>query len=782
MHDLNTKFRCSGIAHSLRFSIMHHQISLSTVIHGVKAVGSALSLDSDQLHEIIANISPTNEEQAVDKPWTEWFDVAKRLDTMNPSQRSIFKIAVALTFLRESAREKAEVSPTDLDQIWTVIKDELLLGSLDWQVRADADGSHSIVLWCIIKDSRVEESLSLRIWLPDGMREDSASAVYMHPHPAQSWVLVGEASDQRFTMTSMGSNPTHIAHTRVFRDHKCDDDQSSGGGPGDAPEVREDGRSVCLSKKSVELHKRDDHYHVPKGSFYALAIEPDAIYAELSLLESNHHGTVDTTILEPTSRKGASESNTPTEFNVSDCAKLIRDLRSWECHQATGLGFSDRGDWEEALRSYRTALHICRNNVWLKIPRYAHVTLGAIGHMYRMLGRYSLACESVEEAVLGQPHSRFRVECGGELATIYRHMDRLEEAKRIAEEQYKGAVELNLQKFACRAVGTAGVLNYQLYLENNDKTLLNKAIDQLNERVERAQHIQDVVLEAVGTGRLSLCYMAKGDHDQSVRWAKRNYDLMQLQHDASKIGFSRAFLGRALLFAGRRDEAVAVINEAGACSPVISLCNEISGEHRQYIIDLINAGADLKLRDERGYSALECTVYNGDSATTAIIENGLQAQILRESGNVTEEIAQLKYEAILRKGYRDIFQDRMRPVLLQRHQGSTLQALRQTYAACLAEDRQKCSTFDGLKYVLYTDFRQCGRLPRSSDGYTRQVIQGQDVPKGFYTLFISYRWIGKGSTKDVPDPSPDDAVHTQYRRMLRAIEQFLNLHKDVDRD
>ena len=124
---------------------MHHQISLSTVIHGVEAVGSALSLDSDQLHEIIANINPTNEEQVINKPWTELFNVSKRLDTIDPSQRSIFKIAVALTNLREWAKEKAEVSLTNLDQIWTVIKDKLLLGSLYWQVRTNAGGSHSIV-------------------------------------------------------------------------------------------------------------------------------------------------------------------------------------------------------------------------------------------------------------------------------------------------------------------------------------------------------------------------------------------------------------------------------------------------------------------------------------------------------------------------------------------------------------------------------------------------------------------------------------------------------------
>jgi hypothetical protein len=361
-------------------------------------------------------------------------------------------------------------------------------------------------------------------------------------------------------------------------------------------------------------------------------------------------------------------------------------------------------------------------------------------------------------------------------------MNRLDDSKRVAEEQYQGAVELNLQKFACRAIGIVGVLNYQLYLLNNDGALLNSAISQLNERVERAQQIGDVVLEAIGSGRLSLCYIAKGNHEESVRWAQKNYDLTCLQHDATKTGFAKAFLGRALLFAGRRVEAVAVINAPGGCPPVIALGNEISGEHRQYITDLINAGADLKLRDERGYSALESTVYNGDNATTTIIEQGLQAQISREGGNVIEEIAQLKYEAVLRKGYRDIFQDKLRPVLLQRSEDSTLQALRQTYASCLADDSEKQATFDGLKYVPYADFIRCGRLPRSNDGYTQEVVKGQDTCQDPYIIFFSYRWIGKDFHVDGSEPYPDSPTHTQYKRMLKAIEQFLDLHRDVDRD
>ncbi len=105
-----------------------------------------------------------------------------------------------------------------------------------------------------------------------------------------------------------------------------------------------------------------------------------------------------------------------------------------------------------------------------------------------------------------------------------------------------------------------------------------------------------------------------------------------------------------------------LFNEPHGCSPIIALTKEISGEHRRYIQEMIDVGADLKLRDEQGYSALECAVYNGDTKTTEIIEQGLKTQIKREG---KEQLKLFKYEATLRKGYRDIFQDELRPVLLK---------------------------------------------------------------------------------------------------------------------
>lgn len=392
-----------------------------------------------------------------------------------------------------------------------------------------------------------------------------------------------------------------------------------------------------------------------------------------------------------------------SERPAVDIVDAIMAVRSWEELHETGLYHSDRGEWEEALRSYRTALYHCHRYSLLSRPRYKHVSLGKIGHMYRMLGLYNKAREALKQVVIDTPQSRFRIDSAGELAMVYRHMDRLADSKRAAEDQYRGAKELNLEKFACRSIGNVGMVNYQLYLENKDPALLAEAIIQLNERVQRAQGIGDVALEAIGQSRLSLCYIAKGDYETAVRAARQNYALMCKQSDSTKIGLAKAFLGRSLHIAGQDSEALAVFNQAGGCPPIIALCKEISSEHRLYIVEMIDAGADLKMRDEQGYSALECAVYNGDEETANIIRAGLRTQITREHGNVQQEMDQFEYESILRKGYRDMFQDRLRPVLLRKDQSATLRDLRKTYAAGLSEEVEEGKIFDKLKYVRYSD-------------------------------------------------------------------------------
>ncbi|ORX96346.1 hypothetical protein BCR34DRAFT_549328 [Clohesyomyces aquaticus] len=761
-------------------------IPLTTIIEGLQAIGTALELPDGHIRTIIEIVTTTQEKHAQSLSWKEWLKAAESVTFSSQSQLKMMNIAIALAFLRASGRQNLLVSSTDLDQIWSLLKDGLHCAELAWKITRSGHGSHAIPLWSLVEDGHIRELIRLHIWLPDTGREDPDFAVQEHQQFAQSWVLAGEGTVHTFDVTSAHEgNATHAGYTVSWKATKEEEGGRAYEIHSKSSTATTTGKLVGVLPRDSALRTRNMSYHIPHGVFHRIDVEPDALHATILSFDSSYGYNIDVSVLGPISQRTYTNDRKAADFKSAEIANLIEELRNWEVLHDIGVGHSNRGEWEEALRSYRTALHICENNNWLDRARYGHVTLGRIGKVYRKLGRNREACECLEQTILNTPQSRFRVDCAGELAIVYRHMDRLEDSKRAAEEQYRGAKQLNLEHFACRAIGNMGMVNYQLYLLNKDEVLLSSAISQLNERVERAQRIGNVVLEAIGCSRLSLCYFAKGDLDKAVEMALKNYDLTCMEPDTTKIGFAKAFLGRALLFAGRKDEALAVFNQPGGCSPIIALCNEISSEHRQYIVEMINAGADLKLRDEQGYSALECTVYNGDDATTEIIEQGLRAQILREGGNDEEQLTQLRYEATLRKGYRHIIQDKLRPVLLRASKDSTeatLQILRQTYAMTLADDVEKQNTFDSLKYIGYADFLRSGRLPRSNDGYAQEFATGKETDQNPFLIFMSYRVIAKSSGVLAAGFSPDDAEHTLYNRMLRVIQGFLDLHREVDRN
>ena len=87
--------------------------------------------------------------------------------------------------------------------------------------------------------------------------------------------------------------------------------------------------------------------------------------------------------------------------------------------------------------------------------------------------------------------------------------------------------------------------------------------------------------------------------------------------------------------------------------------------------------------------------------------------------------------------------------------------------------------FDHFKFIRYTDFRDFGRLPRSSDGLVQRFEPdafGEGKDNSEFTIFFSYRWINQDKALN----TPDDADRTQYRRMLNAIDLFLKQHEWVD--
>ncbi|KAF2824854.1 hypothetical protein CC86DRAFT_296404 [Ophiobolus disseminans] len=757
---------------------------LSTILQGLRYVGSALSLSDAEVHAVVLGVIANYPDAAKELSLEEWLQ-ATAFAEIDDRQRHIVNTAIALAHLRESGRRGVSVSAADLERVWLTLKSALQCPSLSWTMTRSAQGLLAIPMWSLIKDGCIDELIRVHIWLPDGVRADPDMAIHLHQPFGQSWILAGKGTDHIFDVTPASEvDATHAEYNVGWKgkdDNKSDQAYKVHSKSSTASNTGKLVRVVPLQK---ETHSRNMSYCVPAGTFHSSEVEPDALHATIFFFDSSRGYVPDAAVIGPISRELFTHVRKSTDISLFDAVNLVASLRSWEILKDVGLQHAMLGDWEEALRSYRTALHVCKSQPWIDSPRYSHFTLGKVGHMYRMLGLYTQACECLEEAVIDTPMSRTRLGCLGELAVVYRHMNRLQDSKWASQEQYNGAKEFDLEDDVCRAVGTLGMVNCQLYLLTTERELLESAISQLEECVSRAQQLKDVTREAIGHGRLSVCYIAKLDYENAVASGQRSYDLMQLQRDASKISFAGAFFGRTLLLAGRDEEALALFNPSSGCPPVIALCREISDEHRQYIIEIIAAGADLKLRDDHGYTALECAMYNGDHATAKIIEEGLRAQILREGGDVDQQIKQFQYEATLRKGYRDIFQDKLRPVLLQANpdSSSALQSLRKKYAAALTDDLEKQRTFDRLKYVTYSNFLRSNRLPKSNHGYTQYLAHGSPGPSDPFILFFSYRWIAKDVGVQLDGDSPDDFERTQYRRMLRAIELFLNHHPVVDRE
>jgi hypothetical protein len=295
-----------------------------------------------------------------------------------------------------------------------------------------------------------------------------------------------------------------------------------------------------------------------------------------------------------------------------------------------------------------------------------------------------------------------------------------------------------------------------------------------------------------------LCYTEKENIEMAVQAAREALEIQQTtQSDPTKIAFSRYFYGRALLRAGRKHEAVLQFNPPNTCTPTIALCKEASEEHRGYILEMIHAGADMELRDEQGYSALECAVYCGDEATEKLIEAGLLRKFIEQEKQVQmskmtiqgisyvdeaeKRLERLRYEARIRKGYRQLVQDTLRPVLLQAKDLSALDRLRNEYASALKGVNTEKTLFDNLKVVYYSDFVASGRIPKFGDGFTRDIKPSTGgTSSGEFIIFFSYRWIGVWN-KEKGGASPDDDDNTQYKRMVRALNSFVRSNPRVDR-
>lgn len=243
----------------------------------------------------------------------------------------------------------------------------------------------------------------------------------------------------------------------------------------------------------------------------------------------------------------------------------------------------------------------------------------------------------------------------------------------------------------------------------------------------------------------------------------------QKLRDYSEVAKWRYVYGRALLVTDQPDKALVQYNHYEGTTPTIAFCKSTSEQNRQRLQHLASAGADFELVDESGCTALDYTVMNDDRRAETIVLEALDRKLRERAGS---DLHQRIREARLRKHFREIFEEYLRPMLIAG--GSQVMAkIRGAYTEALSRDPAKARAFDLFKYVPYRDLAAAGSFPRSTDGLTRTYDPSSDSEKSF--LFFSYRWASSNPWTQ----QPDNDENTQYLRTLQAVEDFLKLHPSV---
>jgi len=506
----------------------------------------------------------------------------------------------------------------------------------------------------------------------------------------------------------------------------------------------------------------------------------------------------------------------------------------------TNLGFREL---ELSLQQFTSALHMTEEHAELVDRKYE--VLGNLGWIDRLRGRYPNAVKLLNEALAladarPGPPTRPRIQIAGELGTVYRQMGKLDEAQKFFSEQYDAANELNLKGPMCRAIGNLGTISYQkaINLMNKKKKkkktlwpsttttaptksdaeqLISLAMIQLHERIQLADQIvkeeepfqgshsettrsrQAQVWRGIANARLALCLIGLAEIHPSGRKSFLDRAVQTAKLAIPRVGYGDSaqaiacyIYGRALLLQDKKANRDLAMKQFGghlkATTPAMAFCKEPSPEHRGYLREIISRGVSLTGVDSEGYTALDHAVFSGDAEAEKMVLEGLQRQ-LRLSKNKVKNLAR---EARLRKGYRELFQERLRPVLYRADRAeenkAVISRLREVYAAAQKEG-QNAKLFDPLKVIPFEEFKRFGRLPRSSDGVVRAFDgdgnnenangnsnadkkEEEGKQKVDFVIFFSYRWINKDRSRD----TPDDIGNTQYRRMLGAIELFLQKH------
>ncbi|KZL80661.1 peroxisomal catalase [Colletotrichum incanum] len=304
------------------------EIDSASLLRSLRGVAQAANLSEAKIEPIMQRLSSLAERLTLDS-WQDFFESLALDEKDNTLHLASLRLALAVSFLRETARQNQPVSSDDLDQCWRMVYQAVTSrDSPAFTAARSAQGFLSVALCSLVKDGKIDELFRLHVWLPDGNRGNSDFRLHSHQPFAQSWILAGEGVDHAWEVWPVEdpAEATHAGYALAWDDGKEQNKeykthQSSS-------TVNNTGRLLKATETHSEVHSRGSTYSIPAAAFHTSEVTPDALHATLFFFDSYRGFIEDAGVLGPIDKISYTQLRDPAGISPCELAKVVEAARS----------------------------------------------------------------------------------------------------------------------------------------------------------------------------------------------------------------------------------------------------------------------------------------------------------------------------------------------------------------------------------------------------------------------------------------------------------------------
>ncbi|OHE90874.1 catalase [Colletotrichum orchidophilum] len=331
------------------FNSMHQretmEIPYEAVLRSLTGVAQATKAASDIIDTIKQSLTSgcfvrdndKTENQPTSLSFEGWQDLLKqRVPGMTEATLHITFVAVAVSFLRETARQNQTAKADEINHCWNIFRGALTtLSSPQTQFAAarSAQGFLSVPLCSLVKDGSIDELFRLHVWMPDGKRGNPDFHLHSHQPFAQSWILAGQGVDHSYQVEPVEhpAEATHAEYALAWNDGK---------GAGTAYKthqtssvVQNTGKLFRAVKTHSEMHTRGATYSVPAAEFHVSEVAPDSLHATIFFFDSARGFVKDAGVLGPKDGESFTQLRDPAGVTPAELAEAVSHARLQEAQE-----------------------------------------------------------------------------------------------------------------------------------------------------------------------------------------------------------------------------------------------------------------------------------------------------------------------------------------------------------------------------------------------------------------------------------------------------------------